>query len=325
MLSIKKGKQKIIIILGPTASGKSDLAVRLAKKFNGEIISADSRQVYRGMNIGTGKITKREMRGVRHHLLDVANPKRRFHAKKYRILAQTAIDEIVSRGKLPIICGGTGFYIDAVLSDNPFPNVPPNTKLRKKLSKKSPAQLLLILKKLDQKRAKAILESNSERKNARRIIRAIEIALNGKKELVGRPHPSRHARESHLRDRRPGTSNHDQYSTFFIGIKPDRDELRERINSRLLKRLEQGMVHEARQLHRNGLSWKRMDELGLEYRYLAKYLQGKMSREEMVKKLNTEIWHYARRQKTWWRKDARVKWLRPEEVDKMEKAVAACN
>src|ERR1017187_7529175 len=145
---MKKVKQKILVILGPTASGKSDLAVLLAKKFNGEIVSADSRQVYRGMNEGTGKITKKEMRGIRHHLLDVADPSKRFSAEDYRLLARASIDDITSRGKLPIICGGTGFYIDAILNENPFPNVPPNENLRKKLSKKSPVDLLLILKKL---------------------------------------------------------------------------------------------------------------------------------------------------------------------------------
>src|ERR1035437_1479854 len=175
-MSMKKQKQKILVVLGPTASGKSDLAVRLAKKFNGEIISADSRQVYRGMDEGTGKITKSEMRGVRHHLLDVADPKKRFNAEKYRTLARAAIDDIASRKKLPVICGGTGFYIDAIFPENPFPSVPPDENLRKKLSKKSPANLLLILKKLDPKRTKVISKSRSEKNNARRIIRAIEIA-----------------------------------------------------------------------------------------------------------------------------------------------------
>ena len=146
-------KTKVVIVVGPTASGKSDLAVSLAKKFKGEVVSADSRQVYRGMDIGTGKITKREMKGIRHHLLDVADPKKRFSAENYRTLARTAIDDIASRKKLPIICGGTGFYIDALLNEKLLPNVPPDPKLRKKLAKKSAPQLLLILKKLDPKRA----------------------------------------------------------------------------------------------------------------------------------------------------------------------------
>jgi tRNA dimethylallyltransferase len=309
---IKKNRQKILVIVGPTASGKSDLAVSMAKKFNGEIISADSRQVYRGMDIGTGKITKREMKGVRHHLLDMANPKRRFSAEKYRILARAAIDDIVSRGKLPIICGGTGFYIDAVLDENPFPNVPPNLKLRKKLSKKSPADLLLILKKLDPKRARVISKSNSEKNNQRRIIRAIEIALSAWS-----------AETSPMRTKLRFPQQ--KYSATFIGIKLDTVELKKRIRNRLGKRLKHGMIAEARRLHTRGLSWKRMDELGLEYKYMAQYLQMKMPMDELIETLSAKIWQYARRQKTWWRKDGRIRWYRPEEVEKMETVVATCN
>lgn len=308
---IKKNRQKILVLLGPTASGKSDLAVSMAKKFNGEIISADSRQVYRGMNEGTGKITKREMKGVRHHLLDVADPKKRFNAEKYRILARAAIGDIISRGKLPIICGGTGFYIDAVFCDNPFPNVPPNSKLRKKLSNKSPTQLLLILKKLDPKRARVILKSDSEKKNVRRIIRAIEIAY-AKKIMDGRRSRWSIGGSSAAPQGYGKPTIHQEYNTIFIGIKPSPEDLRRRIHTRLLKRLEHGMIDEARRLHRKGLSWKRMDELGLEYRYLAKYLQGKMLKEEMVERLNTEIWHYAKRQMTWFKRNKRIRWFKPK-------------
>jgi tRNA dimethylallyltransferase len=299
---MKRKKQKILVIVGPTASGKSDLAVRLAKKLNGEIVSADSRQVYRGMDIGTGKITKKEMRGVRHHLLDVADPKKRFNAEKYRVLARAAIDDIASRGKLPIICGGTGFYIDAVLNEKLLANVPPNPKLRKKLSKKSPADLLLILKKLDPGRAAIISKSNSEKKNARRLIRAIEIACKvrpcTKQAIQGPTYAST-------------GSDLVQTNAIFIGIKPPVEDLKRRIRIRLEKRLRHGMIDEARQLHKNGLSWRRMDELGLEYRYLAKYLQGKINREEMIKRLNFEIWHYARRQMTWWKRNKKIKWFDP--------------
>src|SRR3989338_11675290 len=127
--------KKILVILGQTATGKSDLAVKIAKKIHGEIISADSRQVYKGLDIGTGKITKREMGGVSHHLLDIANPKRKFTVAEYKKLAEIKIQEIISRDKIPIICGGTGFYIDAVTKGIIFPEVPPNIKLRKSLEK----------------------------------------------------------------------------------------------------------------------------------------------------------------------------------------------
>jgi tRNA dimethylallyltransferase len=309
-------KKKILIVVGPTASGKSDLAVSLARKFNGEIISADSRQVYRGLDIGTGKITGQEMRGIRHHLLDVANPKNRFSAGEYRILARRAIDEIFSREKTPMICGGTGFYINAALDDDPFPDVPPNEDLRKRMAKKSCSQLLLILKKLDQKRAKAISKSDSERKNARRIIRAIEIAAVSKSKGYpwindGSVLP---AKTSGKRSMTPLLCG--KYSTVFIGIKPSRDELRKRIHARLVNRIDAGMVDEARCLHARGLSWKRMEELGLEYRYLARYLQEKISNEELVEKLDTEIWHYAKRQMVWWKRNKKIKWFDPADKKK---------
>jgi tRNA dimethylallyltransferase len=288
------------------------------------------------------------MRGVRHHLLDVADPKKRFHAEKYRILAHAAIDDIVSRGKLPIICGGTGFYIDAVLSDNPFPNVPPDLKLRKRLSTKSPADLLLILKKLDPKRARVISKSNSEKKNARRIIRAIEVAYKERPctnqaiqgETLYKPRVAlvqtkanqqmiqqmiqqtiEHNRHGAHARARAWLSPCTKYGTIFIGIKPDPAELKKRILNRLDKRLKHGMIAEAKHLHRQGLSWRRMDELGLEYRYLAKYLQGKISKEEMVERLNTEIWHYAKRQMTWWKRNEKIKWFEPQETEKINGAV----
>src|SRR3989338_6385433 len=163
--------QKVIIILGQTATGKSALAIKIAKKVNGEVISADSRQIYKGLDIGTGKISKREMKGIPHHLLDVANPKHKFSVAEFQQLAISAIAEIISRGKTPIICGGTGFYIDAITKGIVFPEVPPNYPLRKKLAFASDRALMLKLQKLDPERAK-----NIDPKNKHRLIRAIEIA-----------------------------------------------------------------------------------------------------------------------------------------------------
>ncbi|HDO23680.1 MAG TPA: tRNA (adenosine(37)-N6)-dimethylallyltransferase MiaA, partial [bacterium] len=164
-------ENKVIVILGPTASGKSEMAVKLAKKFNGEIISADSRQVYRGMDIGTGKITQKEMRGIPHHLLDVASPKKVFTVIDFKKRAEKAIKDIIKRGKISIICGGTGFYIQAITGGISIPEVKPNWKLRKQLEKKNAEQLFKMLKKLDPKRSKTI-----DAKNPRRLIRAIELA-----------------------------------------------------------------------------------------------------------------------------------------------------
>ena len=166
-----KLKPKIVVVLGPTSSGKSALAVEIARKFNGEVISADSRQVYKGLNIGTGKITKKEMKGVPHYLLDVASAKKRFTVADFKILTEKTIDEILSRGKLPIICGGTGFYIEAVTKGITPPEVLPNKKLRAELEDKTNEQLFEILSKLDSKRAK-----NIDRNNPHRMIRSIELA-----------------------------------------------------------------------------------------------------------------------------------------------------
>ncbi len=278
-------KPRILVILGPTATGKSDLAVRCAKKYNGEIISVDSRQVYIGLDIGTGKITKKEMRGVKHHLLDVADPKKQFSVVQYVELAEKAIGKIVKYGKLPIIVGGTGFYIQALVDGIVLPDVPPDPELRRKLADKSPIVLLKMLTKLDPKRAKSI-----DPYNARRIIRAIEIAKTlGKVPLVKKSEA--------------------KYNPVFIGLTLPPEELKKKIKLRLDKRLKAGMVEEAMRLHGQGLTWKRMNELGLEYRYIALYLQKKINLQELREKLATEIWHYARRQMTWFRRDKRIHWI----------------
>lgn len=164
-------KPKVIVILGQTATGKSSLAVKLAKKINGEVISADSRQVYKGLNIGTGKIIEKEMRNIPHYLIDVTNPKQKFTVVEYQKLAISAIADIVTRNKTPIICGGTGFYIDAITKGTVFPEVSPNYSLRNKLSLVNDRTLMLKLQKFDPERAK-----NIDAKNKIRLIRAIEIA-----------------------------------------------------------------------------------------------------------------------------------------------------
>jgi tRNA dimethylallyltransferase len=294
-------KLPILIILGPSASGKSALAVSLAKKFNGEIVSADSRQVYTGLDIGTGKITKKEMCGIPHHLLDVANPKNKFNVEKFKILAEKKILEIASRNKLPILCGGTGFYIETLVNDIHLPNVPPNNALRKKLNEKSAEQLFEKLKKLDLRRAKTI-----DPKNKVRIIRAIEIVKTvGKVPLIPEITETKSKK----------------YNPLFIGIKTEHSLLKKKIERRLIQRMKMGMIDEAKKLHEDGLSWKRMEELGLEYRYLALHLQKKMSKEEMIEKLKTEIWKYARRQKTWFKRDKRIKWFEISDARKIENEV----
>lgn len=298
---------KLIVILGPTASGKSELAVKLAKKFNCEVVSADSRQVYKRMDIGTGKITpdtnpapyrRRDStgqakkkyifthKGIPHYCIDVASPKRKFTVIQYRKLALRAIKNIRKKGKIPILCGGTGFYLQAVIDGITIPEVKPDWKLRKSLEKKTIKELYKILKKLDPRRAKTI-----EKKNPRRLIRAIEIAkkIGAVPALKKEPPP---------------------YPVLIIGIKKSQEELKKLVNLRLNKRLKKGMITEVKKLKNSGLSWKRLEEFGLEYRWISRYLQNKVSYREMIQQLQKEIERYAKRQMTWFKRDKRIYWIK---------------
>jgi tRNA dimethylallyltransferase len=236
------------------------------------------------MNIGTGKIAKKEMRGIPHHLIDVASPKRVYTVVDYKQDAERALKDILRRRKLPIVCGGTGFYISALVDALLLPDVKPDPVLRKRLEKKSTQELFTILKKLDPRRARAI-----DAKNPRRLIRAIEIA----KALGGIPP---------LKRQNP-------YDPLFIGINIPSEKLHKRIHLRLIARMKAGMLSEAQRLHREGVSWKRMEALGLEYKYLAYYLQKKIAKKEMLARLEVAIRHYAKRQMTWFKKDRRIHWI----------------
>jgi len=299
---------KIIIILGQTSTGKSDFAVEIAKQINGEIISADSRQVYKGMDLGTGKITKKEMCGVKHHLLDVISPSKVFYVTDFQKEAFKKIEDIVKKGKVPIICGGTGFYIDAVVDGIIFPEVPPNKELREKLSIKPASELFEILKKLDKDRA-----DNIDANNSVRLIRAIEIV----KALGMVPKLKTHTATNSAGAEFVAVS---KYQFLKVGLTIEGEILKKMIKERLLKRIKKGMVKEVETLNRNGISWKRMNDLGLEYRYISLYLQNKITKDEMIEKLNTEIWHFAKRQKTWFKRDLDTIWINPLEIH--EKALA---
>ena len=282
-----KSLPKLIVLLGPTSSGKTSLSISLAKKYNGEVISADSRQVYTGLNLGTGKVTKKEMEGIPHHLLDVANPKKQFSISEFKTLAEKAIEDIFARGNTPIICGGTGFYIDTLVNGIVLPEVPPNKKLRDKLTKLSAQELFKQLKKLDPVRAQ-----NIEKENPVRLIRAIEIAtaLGKVPTLEKKAVP---------------------YQTLKIGLDMPDETLKARINERLKTRLKAGMLREATNLHAKGLSWLRMRELGLEYRAMANLLTGKIEKEEFETQLAFDIWHYAKRQRVWFKRDQTINWFDP--------------
>ncbi len=303
---------KLIVILGPNASGKTDLSIKLAKKFDGEVISADSRQVYKRMNIGTGKITKKEMQAIPHYLLDVVSPKKKFTVVQYRNLALKAIKKIQKKslsshqnsegisgsdGKIPFLVGGTGFYIQSVIDGIIIPEVKPDWKLRKKLEKKSIQELFKMLKKIDKRRAKTI-----ESKNKRRLIRALEIVIKTKK-----PVP--------LFKKKPP-----QFELLMIGVKRNPEELKKRIRKRLLERLKIGMIAEIKNLRESGLSWKRLEEFGLEYRYIALYLQSKITKKEMMEQIQKQSEHFAKRQMTWFKRDPRIHWIKtPRQAEKLVK------
>ncbi len=301
---------KLIVILGPTASGKTELSINLAKKFNVEDVSADSRQVYKGMNIGTGKVTKKEMRGIPHYLLDIASPKKRFTVLQYQKLALKAINKIHKENKLPFLVGGTGFYIQSVVDGIVIPKVKPDWKLRAKLEKKNTEELFKILKKLDPKRAKSI-----DKNNRRRLIRALEIVIKTKK-----PVPKL--------KKQPIKSD-----VLILGVKRNKKELETLIHKRLLKRLKDGMIAEVKKLRKSGLSWKRLEEFGLEYRFVARYLftlqnfskknlggQKKLNYQEMIEKIQKESEHYTKRQMTWFKRDKRIRWIKNyKEAEKLVK------
>ncbi|MFA5076155.1 MAG: tRNA (adenosine(37)-N6)-dimethylallyltransferase MiaA [Patescibacteria group bacterium] len=297
---------KIIIILGPTATGKTRVGVRLAKKFNGEIISADSRQVYIGMDVGTGKdLREYRVKGqglkIRYHLIDVVEPTTEFNVAKYQKLAYRAIEDILKRGKVPIIVGGTGLYINAVVEGFIFKKVrkQENKKARRSLNKLTLKQLLTRLKKVDSVTYKVI-----DRQNRRRVQRALEIYYE-----TGQP-------KSAVVTKQPPP-----YQFFKIGLNYPKEILATRIEKRLKERLEkEGMVAEAKRLHQQGLGWKKMAEFGLEYRWLANYLQGQISYNEMVVGLAQDSKNFAKRQLTWFKRDQEIVWN--NNYKKIEKAVA---
>jgi len=278
-------KPPLIAVVGPTASGKSALGVYLAQKINGEIISADSRQVYTGLDIGTGKITKKEMSGIPHHLLDVASPKKIFTVSDFVIQGKKAIAGMYTKQKIPIVVGGTGLYVDALLGRFVIPEVPPNPPLRSRLEKKSIGTLYTLLKQKDPRRAKTI-----ESHNKRRIIRALEIAATLGKNPLPQKDPN--------------------YRVLWIGIEIPEKTLRKRIHERLLTRIKEGMIMEGKKLHERGLSYKRMQELGLEYQFLALLLQGKITRQNFIENLERAIVRYTKSQMRWFTRNSDIVWVK---------------
>lgn len=268
--------KKIFVVAGPTASGKSDFAVELALAHNGEIISADSRQLYKGLDIGTGKITYDEMKGVRHCMLDVCDIDQEFSVADYKALALPLVNDILARGKTPIICGGTGQYIDALIFTITLPEVPPNKELRQELEQKSTEKLYESLMQKDKVRAQ-----NIDKHNRVRIMRALEIINTLGKVPVQ-------------------TESTFRFPTKLYLMNPSRQLLRERITSRLEKRLKIGMIEEVQNLLEKGYNdEKTLKRFGIEYFVIGEYLKHKISLPEMKSILINKSMQYAKRQQTW--------------------------
>ncbi len=279
-------KPKIIVVLGQTATGKSDLAVELAQQFNGEVISADSRQVYRGLDLASGKITHEEMKGIPHYMLDLTNPKNTYTVAQYTQTAQKYILDILARNKVPIICGGTGFYIDALVYNQKFPKCTVSPELQKELNKLSTEQLYERLKQQNKKRAKEVGEHNRVR-----IVRSLELI-----ETLG-----------HM----PKVKKKQPYRPLFIGLTLPPEDLKQRIFNRIVNRLDKGMIEEIQDLYQNGLSFERLYDLGLECRNIALYLKNQLTMEEMIDKLYRETVQFAKRQRTWFKRNKNIHWFDP--------------
>lgn len=279
----------LLTILGPTASGKTRLAVALATELDAEIISADSRQVFLGMDIGTGK-DLHEYGGVPYHLIDILEPGAEFSVFAFQRLFREAFDRIAGRGRLPLLCGGSGLYLDAVLRGYRMVEVPEDAALRAELAGASDRELAELLR-----RQRPGLHNTTDLLDRRRTIRALEIARHE----AG--HPAQP--EGALPDLRP----------LVLGIRWERGELRRRITERLRQRLQEGMIEEVQRLHGAGVAWERLDYYGLEYRYVGAYLRGESNRNDMFQRLNSAIHDFAKRQENWFRKMERngvaIHWL----------------
>lgn len=289
-------KPKVLVILGTTASGKTSLGVKLAAALGGEIISADSRQVFKGMDIGTGKDLKEYRiagKKIKYHLIDVVSPNTKFDLAKYQKLAVDAINKILKRGKLPIVVGGSGLYLQALVDNYELSSVKPNLAKRLVLEKLTAAELLKIISKLKPDFAERL--NNSDRHNARRLVRYLEIIEQGSS-------GQNKKKES-------------PYNFLLLGLTWPDNILRERIEYRLLERLEkEGLVAEINNLHQQGVSWKRLKSFGLEYKFISLHLLGELSYLEMTRKLTTAVYRFAKRQKTWfkrWEKQgAKIHWVK---------------
>ena len=273
---------KLIVIAGTNASGKSGLGVELASRYGGEIVSADSRQVFRGLDLGSGKITPEEMQGVPHHLIDVCAPGDFFSMHDFQRLAYAAIDGILARERPPFLVGGTGLYVASVTEGYVMSDSPPDLAYRDYLETFETPRLYEML-------VAAVPGIEIERNNRNRVMRMLE---------------KLHAGDDHVPRSAP------RYDCLKLGVTWDRETLKARIDERLERRLNEGMIEEVRGLMDSGVSLQFLYKLGLEYRFIAQYLTGEIPRrEDMVEQLGNAIKKFAKRQMTWFRRDRDILWL----------------
>jgi len=288
---------KLIVIVGATASGKTDLSIKLAKKFDGEIVSADSRQIYRGMDIGTAKPL--DLQGIPHHLLDIKNPNEPYTVAEYKEDAVKIIQDIQKRGKLPIMVGGTGLYIKSVVENLDIPKIEANLKLRKEIEseieKEGLEYVFNKLIKLDPEAAYIV-----DPKNPRRVVRALEIAL-----LTKKPFSQQRKKGDPL------------FDVLEIGVSVDKDTLRERIDQRVDQMMKGGLIKEVEGLYKKYGSQQAFDAIG--YREIIEFLNKKITLEQAIENMKLNTWHYAKRQMTWFNADKKIIW-----TESLKEALALC-
>ena len=285
-------KPKVIVIVGPTGSGKTSLALEVAQQFQGEIISADSRQIYRRLDIGTEKISREEMQNVPHHLIDICDVGTVYTASDFKKDAEEAISEILRNGNVPIIAGGTFFYIDTLLGKMSPAPVEPNQALREKLESKTTEELFGELQKKDPRRAESI-----DQQNKRRLVRALEIVDVLKKVPM------------------PMQTTDSLYDVLIIGLEVDKVELRKKLRSRAEQALHKGLVEETKNLLASGVTKERLSEIGHEYRIVMEYIDGALTQQELIQKFEEKNWQYAKRQLMWLKRDETIRWFKREDTD----------
>lgn len=293
---------KVLAVVGPTASGKTGLAIDLAKAFQGEVISADSRQVYRGLDIGTAKVTRDEMQGIPHHLIDIVDIDTIYTGQDFVHDATAAISSITKQEKLPIIAGGTFFYLELLRGTMQAAPVPPNPTLRKELETKSTSELHELLTATAPKRAARI-----DQHNRRRLIRALEIS----EALGGVPEPSK--------------DTDTPFDMFIVALEVDKETLRQRFRARAVSWLQNGFRNEVEDVLAQGVSRSRLAEIGFEYTLMLSHIDGELTKDEFIQRFIEKNWQYAKKQLTWLKRDPSIHWVNPQATVEVTALTTAIN